>query len=192
MEEDDFNEDFFLKNEVKPLDTNIFSDFVNSEKLYKDYYKDDNQYTNVHYIYVNKNNEIEKIKQKYVYMSKPNYILRDEMIGLLKRNSIDNNIRYTLLSILKINITIDPSDIKHLLSNDNLDYYKDIFFTPIKNIDTVTFEKTINMFQDLNDILIVFYEKNNNNLQNVAHKNITKKIYLNTNVSRKKTLKKPI
>ncbi len=39
-----------------------------------------------------------KIKQDFIYMLKPNFVFRDELIGLLKRNSIDNSIRYSLLS----------------------------------------------------------------------------------------------
>lgn len=189
--EDNNNEEELINYEAKKLDNKWLLDFENSEKLYQNYYKDDNCYTNIHYLYINENNQIEKIKQEFFYMTKPNRILRDELIGLLKRNSIDNNIRYTLLSILKINITIDPNEIKKLLVSDNIDYYKDAFVTSIKNIDTIIFDKTINMFQDLNDIFIIFYEKNNTT--DSKPKNVTKKIHLFTsNLNRKKTIKKPI
>jgi hypothetical protein len=124
-------------------------------------------------------------------MLKPNYIFRDELIGILKRNSIDNNIRYSLLSILKINITIDPDEIKGFLTNSKVDDYTDRFFSLNKNIDTIVFEKTINMFQDLNDILIIFYEENKND-KKYNPKNYTKKIFLhgNLNSNHKKTIKK--
>ena len=29
----------------------------------------------------------------------------------------------------------------------------------VKNIDAISFEKTIHMFQDLNDLILIFYEK---------------------------------
>jgi hypothetical protein len=182
----EFNEE----NEIKELDKKWMIEFENSDQLYQNYYADDNCYTNIHYIYINKNNDIEKIKQEFFYMSKPNFILKEEMIGLLKRNSIDNNTRYTLLSILKININIQPSDIKKILQTDDLDYYKDKFCTLIKNIDTIAFEKTINMFQDLNDVCFIFYENNVNITNKINTKNITKKIYLNVNKTARKTLKK--
>ena len=72
-----------IEEEIEKLDNTWLIDFMNTEKLYQDYYKDDNYYTNIHYMYINKNNEIEKIKQDFFYMSKPNYILRDEIIGIL-------------------------------------------------------------------------------------------------------------
>jgi hypothetical protein len=175
----------------KPLDNAWITNFEKTDKLYQDYYKEDNHYTNIHYIYVNKNNEIEKIKQDFVYMLKPNYIFRDELIGILKRNAIEDNIRYSLLSILKINVTIGPDDIKGFLTSDNLDDYTDRFFSLNKNIDTIVFEKTINMFQDLNDILIIFYEENKNDIKSKP-KNFTKKIFLHSNLisNHKKTIKK--
>ena len=181
-----------IEEEIEKLDNTWLIDFMNTEKLYQDYYKDDNYYTNIHYMYINKNNEIEKIKQDFFYMSKPNYILRDEIIGILKRNSIDNKIRYTLLSILKFNITIDPYDIKHFLVKKDIEYYNKKFFTLIKNIDTIVFDKTINMFQDLNDIIIIFYEKNIDESDSSKHKNITKRIYLNPYAHHKKTIRKTI
>ena len=183
-------EDNFMENNFKELDKKWLIDFENTDKLYQDYYKDDHHYTNIHYIYVNTNNEIEKIKQDFIYMLKPNFVFRDELIGLLKRNSIDNSIRYSLLSILKINITLDPNDLKGFLLNDNLDQYKDNFLSLNKNIDTIVFEKTITMFQDLNDILIIFYEEDKNSVNMSKPKTYTKKIYLNNNCNHKKTIKK--
>jgi hypothetical protein len=49
------------------------------------------------------------------------------------------------------------------------------YMIPINNIDTVKYDKTINMFQDLNDLLIVLYEKPATNPNNS-----TRKVYLHT------------
>ena len=104
--------DYEENNELNDDWINIFED---NDKLYKDFYKDNLYCVNIDFIYVNKNNEIEKIKQEPYLMSVLNSITRDELIGLLKRNSIDNDKRYSLLSILKYNITLDAEDIKNFL-----------------------------------------------------------------------------
>jgi hypothetical protein len=169
------------------LDNKWIDEFEKTDKLYQGFYKENNYYVNVHYVYINKNSEIEKIREHSVYMSKPNYILRDEILGLIKRNSIDNDKRYTLLSILKINITLDPNEIKEFLVEEYIDFYKDKFCSVVKNIDNILFEQTINMFQDLNDIIILFFEKSNTNIN---LNTVTKKIYLNTKLGHKKTIKK--
>jgi hypothetical protein len=176
-----------INYEFDTLDNKWIDEFEQNDKLYEGFYKENNYYVNVHYVYINKNSEIEKIKEHSVYMSKPNYILRDELLGLIKRNSIDCEKRYTLLSILKINITLDPNEIKDFLVEDYIDFYKDKFCSVIKNIDNILFEQTINMFQDLNDIIILFFENSNTNN---TPRNVTKKIYLNTKIWHKKTIKK--
>lgn len=93
--------------------------------------------------------------------------------------------RYTLLSLLKYNITLEPLDITHFLKNTNSYTY----LNSIKNIDAIHFEKTINMFQDLNELVMIFYEKSNELKENDPN-NITKKIYLRALTTNKKTFKK--
>jgi hypothetical protein len=70
-----------------------------------------------------------------------------------------------------------------------------MFLTINKHIDTIFFEKTITMFQDLNNVYFIFYEKTKNNKNCDLH-SITKKIYLDIisnnkdNKRYKKTIKK--
>jgi|LakMenE18May11ns_1017448.scaffolds.fasta_scaffold9902860_2 hypothetical protein len=165
------------------LDDEWINNFEQTDKLYSDFYKDDLYYITLRVLYINRENEIDKLKQESLLISKPNVISREEILGILKKNSIDNDKRYTLISILKYNITLDVDEIKNYLqSNETLSY-----LSVIKNIDTVVFEKSISMFHDLNDLILVFYEKSNE-LKKKNINNSTKKIYLNA--SNKKTIKK--
>ena len=175
-----------MELEYNKLNDDWINNFEKTDKLYQDFYKDDLYYTNLQIIYVNRNNEIEKIKQESFLMTKPNYISREEILEILKNNSIDNGRRYTLLTILKYNVTLDADDISGFLKNKNND---DIFLTVVKNIDAISFEKSINMLQDLNDIILIFYEKSDE-LKKLNPNNITKKIYLTNLNTRKKTIRK--
>lgn len=152
------------------LDDKWITKFAESDKLYLDFYKDDVYYTDIHFVYVNKKNEIIKINQESFLFKNKNYISRDELIGLIKRNSIVDSTRYSIMSILKYNITLDPNEIKRFVcsEHDNTSY-----MIPVTNIDTIKYDKTINMFQDLNDLLIVLYEKPVTNPNNS-----TRKVYL--------------
>ena len=171
--------------EYKKLDDDWINEFENTDKLYKDYYKDDLYYIHLRVIYINRVNEIEKLKQESFLMSKPNYITREEILEMLKKNSIDNNKRYTLLSMLKYNIILEPDNVQ-LYLNDKFD---EEYLSVIKNIDTVPFNKSINMFHDLNDIILIFYEKSSELKKSDAN-NTTKKIYLHSLTNHKKTIKK--
>ena len=76
---------------------------------------------------------------------------------------------------MKFVVNLEPEEIKDFLSNNNNENSN--FLQIIKNIDSIHFEKSINMFHDLNDLFFIFYEKtvSNNN-------NSTKKIYLKNSV----------
>jgi hypothetical protein len=117
-------------------------------------------------------------------MQNPNIISREEIINIIKHNSIsnDNNSSYSLLSIIKYNITLNPEDIITFLKTNDFDSYNEKFFIILKHIDTIVFDKTILTLQDLNTLFIIFYEKDNNmkhyhNNTNTTSNNNTKKIY---------------
>ena len=165
---------------VENLDNDWIKDFEKTFKLYEDFYKDDVYFTNIHYIYINKHNNIEKISEDRFLFNTPNLISREEILRILKKNTCYNNKQYTILSILKFVVNLEPDEIKDFLKNNgNNDNIYDNFLQTIKNIDSIQFEKSINMFQDLNDLFFIFYEKTASNTNNV-----TKKIYLNNSLKR--------
>ena len=117
-------------------------------------------------------------------MSSPNYISREEMLGILKSNVKYNEITYSLLSILRYTINLEPEDIKNFLNNSN----EFNFLNVNKNIDAIKFEKTINMFQDLNDLILIFYEKTKDDKPKI----FTKKNIIRSLSRKKKTIRKSI
>ena len=175
------------------LNDDWISNFEKTDNLYQEFYKEDLYYVNLHYIYINNENVIDKIKQEPFLMTTPNYITREQILGMLKRNTTDGDRQYSILSILKYNITLDSDDIKHFITEKHTNKNKDIpdnrFLTTIKNIDAITFEKSIHMFQDLNDLFFIFYEKPNTS-NKLTPNNVTRRIYLNSRSSHKRTIRK--
>jgi hypothetical protein len=168
--------------EYNKLNDDWINKFEETDKLYQDFYKESLYYINLKIIYINKNNEIEKMKQEPFLMTKPNIIYRDEIIQILKNNLIYENKKYTILTILKYIINLDPDDIINFV-NDKENFN---FLNITKNIDDIRFEKTINMFQDLNDLIFIFYEKTFDNKKST---NFSKKRYPPSLSSNKKTIK---
>lgn len=163
------------------LDSKWIEDFQSQDKKYEKYYKDDLRHIKLHCIYVNANNEIERIKKEEVHLRSVNYISREEIIGILKRNSVSNNQRYSVLSILKYNIDIEPSGVPFFLMDTSSSSSSNTFLTSIKNIDAIPLNQSINMFSNLNNLFIVYNEKvmlSNNNTNTYTY-NTTKKIYIN-------------
>lgn len=166
------------EHEHEQLDDKWITEYENTDKLYKDFYKDNIYYIQLTLIYVNKNNDIDKIKHNPFLLNNPNILTQEELIGILKQNSIVDNKLYSLLSLLRYNIHLNPTDVKHFLKKS--EYYD--YLSILKNINDIHFEQTIHMFHDLNDMIIIFYEKQKN-ITPKSSKNITKKVYLNQNIS---------
>jgi hypothetical protein len=172
---------------AEELDEGWIKEFEENDKNFEIFYSDDVYYVKLHCIYIDKLSNIEKVKEEKIFLNNQNFLSREEMLGILKNHSFQNNIKYSVMSILKYNIDIEPLDIKHFLKSKNAhssDQYS--FLTPIKNIDSITFKKTISMFHDLNNIFIIFYEKDKTHM--ITREHMTKKVYLSNN--HKKTIKK--
>jgi len=186
------------------LDTSWIEEFEREEKDYKAYYREDLQSIKVHCIYVNRNNDIDKIKEEKIFMNQPNFLSGDQILTLIKKNAIQDHVKYSLLSILKYNITLEPINLKNFIKyKTDFKTQGDAFLTSIKKIDSISFEKTISMFQDLNDLFILFYEADSrqtdpqklqsgvkNETTEVLSK--TKKIFLKYSNTKRRTIRKQL
>jgi hypothetical protein len=158
-------------NDINESDNLLNDDWIvqfeNNDKLYQDFYQENIYYTNLLFFYINKDFEIVKIKQDSFLMSVTNCITREEILGLIKKNQIDNKIKYKLFSIMKYNINLDCEDVGSFMKNTE----KFDFFLPIQStaIDSIYFDKSIHMFHDLNDLIFIFHQQS-------GHFNKTKKI----------------
>ncbi len=141
------------------LDKSWIETFENKEKLYKDYYLEDIYFTHIHFIYLDKSNSIEKIQEETYLLTKKNEITRDEIITLFKNHCKMDGKRYALLTLLRCNVTLTPEDIFDVVSTSHFAFEEKELLMPIKTFDNIKFQKTINMFQDLNDLLFILYEK---------------------------------
>ena len=147
MEEEDFCV------ELEDLDTT----WLKEEQIYTNYYLEDIEIIKVTNIYINKLGEIDKINEHHKVLKTPNILSSIELNELLDKS-------HKPISILKYNISLDSKDINKVLRNSNsidqLQNYLVIIddLTNISNL-TISFEKTINIFQSLNNIIIIYVPK---------------------------------
>jgi hypothetical protein len=173
-------------NEIeKDIDFSWIDEFDTLDKEYKDYYTEDLTVIKIHCIYVNKNNEIERVLEDTMILKTPGLLTKEEIVGLIKHNMICNQVKYSLLYILKFNINLDPNYLKTFIkSKDHLSVIGGNYLQSIKNIDTVKFDKSISMFHDLNELLIIFYNKGP--ISTADHNRLgTRKIYINSSSFKK-------
>jgi hypothetical protein len=175
-----------VSDEINDLDDNWIIEFEKQDLEYKNYYKEDIHFINLHFIYINEVNCIEKMKEETYFLKNNNVLSREELLSIIKINNIENSIQYGLLALLKYNINLEPINLKtYLKSSSNLPEYN--YLTTIKNIDYITFKPSISCFHDLNSLYIVFYTKSGSFPTNFTKKITIQKLKKNNN---SKTIRK--
>ena len=177
-----------LNDDIEELDSTWLQEFQNLDNEYKNHYTEELSFIRIHSVYVNNNNEIEKISEEKILLKNAGILQKEELLSIIKHNSFSNNIKYSLLSILKFNLNIEPIHLNNFLRNKDKDIGSS-FLQSIKNIDSIKFDKSISMFHDINNILIIFHQKLV--FKGNDHSNRTKKVFINSN-SKKKTKRKEL
>ena len=160
------------------LDDTWIEDFFSMEKNYNKFYKEPCKYIDIFFIYVNNENKIELLKKNNINLNNSK-IDKEKIIYLIKNNQTINNKYYKLISLLKYNPTIEPElVINGSFENDGSQYLKSERY-----LNDIYFDDTIDLFQDLNSLFLIFYINKSNQKK-------TKRILLHTKA--RKTKKKKL
>jgi hypothetical protein len=161
------------------IDTTFIDEFEKDDNLYIDFYKDQIEQIELYILYVDNNNDLFHIKKDTATLNNGK-LEKADLKNLIKQYINYQNKKYRLISLLKWNITIEPEEISNYLKNDKeFDFIKSI-----RNINSVEFEDSINLFHNLNSLYLVFHERWK------LLENKTKKIYLNKKLVKNKTRSK--
>ena len=58
----------------------------------------------------------------------PGVLSKENLIDLINKNKINNSIKYSLSSLLKFNINIEPENIKNFVIDNDIKNYNTYFF----------------------------------------------------------------
>lgn len=169
------NDDISITDE---LDCSWINEFEKKELEYASFYKEQIEALKINYIYVDKENVIDNVQQESIIIENGK-LDREKIIEIIKKNKKKNNIDYKLISILKYNITLEPEHIKDYINDD----LNDDFLSKVDMLQDIHFKDSINLFQDLNCLYIVFCDKRTRENKN----KITKRIILSLLTKKKKT-----
>ena len=115
------------------LDTSWLHELDKINNEHKFYIKEDLLFIKINYIYVNSKQEITNLyEEKYIFKT-PNVLVKEDLIGLIKRNSFVNQTKYSLFSILKYNISLEAQNLKTFFKTKN-NIIGDSYLQSIKNI----------------------------------------------------------
>ena len=170
--------------ETGDLDMSWADTFTEEDAKFADFYEENVLFVQLRILYVDKDSEIIKTKQEIIHLASPNYVSREELLYIIKTNRTHDDKYYGMLSIAKFNIDLSPSDLTSFLKSPRK-RMGDVYLTPLNEVDSITFNKTISILQALNELLVVFYDVKPISKLNTR---ITKRIRFTPNLC-KKTLK---
>ena len=124
---DELEEDFF--------DTKWIEDYEKNETYYSMFYPEVNKTLNVNILYVNKNRELEKIKEEKINLMHENMITKSEWIRLVKNNETIDKQKYNLISILIYNFELQHEELKNFFKYANKNK-ENIIHTDINDYDS--------------------------------------------------------
>ena len=153
--------------------TTWLEEFKKKENPYNQFYKTNLSFINIILIHVNQQQEIVHLKTQKIYITK-NIFNKNDFFTILKNNLTFNNKRYFFDSCIQYNFTLNPEDVQHYLKN--YDLYD--FINTIHSIDDIYFEKTIEIFHNMNTLYFLFVEEN-------TKKNTTRKVYIKKSLKNK-------
>uniref|UniRef100_A0A6C0C666 Uncharacterized protein n=1 Tax=viral metagenome TaxID=1070528 RepID=A0A6C0C666_9ZZZZ len=162
------------------LSIDWINDFEITDKDYKHFYKEPVNKIKLYCLYVNKNQELFHVKKDRIKLHNSE-LNKESLVQLLKKHMEYQNKKYTPLSILKYNITLNPQYIQEYINSpENFDYVKSE-----SSIDAIKWHDSIVFLQEINSLYVILREK-------WKSKSIdTKKIYIKTHKSKRaKTRKK--
>ena len=161
------------------LDTSWIQQFEAEEYNYNDFYKEPITSILFYVLYI-KDKELIHVDSNRCILENGN-LNRERLVSLIKQYET-REIKYKLTGLLRYNIDLNPEEIRDFINEENV---SDRFMTAEKYLNTIHYNDSIHMFQDLNALYFI-YEATSE-----AHVNQTKKITWHNNKTKrnKKNLK---
>jgi len=155
---------------IEELDDTWLEEFNVLDNDYKKFYADNITFIRYHCIYITGSNEIEFIKENKTILGVPSIIQKEELIHIIKNNTLVNSVKYKVFSMSFFNLNIEPKHLKTFLKSKNKDIGTN-FLHPI-TLNNTTIDKSITMFHDISNLFILFKLDNNTkiNKHNSTHK----------------------
>ena len=122
--------------------------------------------------YVN-NNEIVEIKKQKIELKYKNYLSKEELADILINNKVHDNITYNSYRIMNFNLNLEPGELENFLERELLkddetidddettddDAEYETFTNNYNNLVDVKLNDSINMFEDLNMMMIILQKR---------------------------------
>lgn len=140
------------------IDTSWINNYEEKERKYEQFYKKPVEKITFFFCYISTTNEIYKIRKDTISLTN-SLITKEELIKIIKRNEIEDNIIYRFKRLIQYN---DKTEIEEIYNNKkaNTEFIK---ILNCATLDDMIFDKTIGLFENLNSLFFLYKERSFNN-----------------------------
>ena len=138
-----------------------------------------------------KDNEIINIKKEKVNLKEKNMLSKEELADLLIKNKTLDNDNYNSYKIMNFNLNLEAEGLENFLEDEMLKEEDTTFTNNYSNLVDVNLDDSINMFQDLNMIMIILQKrKPSRNHTRSNRRNLLKDVkHISCNIKKRRTKK---
>jgi hypothetical protein len=180
---------------VKDLDTLWIQEHERLSTIQENYLREPMDSVNVYYVYINRNQYIEKIinDKLPLFLSKDkthSYLSKENLLQIIQSRKIKTPLsKYKLTDILSYLVDLEPENIQSFSNNEILEQSTSSFLKVCSFIDDIQFNNSIFIFHGVNSIYFLFEEVEIVNHRHTL-KSILKTSTQESSISNKTTTKK--
>lgn len=169
------------ESDIEDLDISWLEEHEKEIQIDKNYKKEKIEKIQTKYIYINSNNEIEKIEENFTNVDYQGIISKNKLIDIVqKRRNIFSEKKYSLFDILTYIIDLDSKSVQIYSKTQNIDDENSKQFLKKHTIfNDIILPDSISIFNKINTLYFIFKEKIPVNNQKEKDKQYIKSILKN-------------
>jgi len=182
------------EDESKDLDTSWIQEHDRLSTINENYLRETMDSISVYYVYINRNQYIEKIISDKLPLSLSedkthSYLSKETLLQIIQSRKIRTSFsKYKLTDVVSYLVDLEPENIQSFSNNENVEQYTPSFFKIRSFMDDIQFNNSIFIFHGINSIYFLFEE-----VELLNHRHTLKSILktsMNNSVSDKTNTKK--
>jgi hypothetical protein len=161
---DDNNESDDDEPVSKDLDTSWIQEHDRLSTINENYLREPMDSINVYYVYINRNQYIEKIISDKLPLSLSedktcSYLSKETLLQIIQSRKIKTSFsKYKLTDVVSYLVDLEPENIQSFSNTDNLEQATPSFFKIRSFMDDIQFNNSIFIFHGVNSIYLLFEE----------------------------------
>ena len=162
--------------EDEDLDTSWITEQERFQNIQNNYHREPMDFIDTHFIYINKNQYIDKILTDKITLDKDGVLKNEILLKVIQDKKVNTpNSKYKLIDILTFFVDLEPENIQSYSNIENPENIYSQFFKVLNIPDKISIPPSIFIFHNINSIYFIYQETEVIHKRNLTFKSILKR-----------------